>query len=73
MKNTKILKLTAENLLRLKAVEITPDGELVVVGGRNAQGKTSVLDAIEMALGGKRKIPPSSHPHPHPHYGRRGG
>lgn len=48
----KILSLKAENVKRLKAVEIHPDGSLVVVGGRNAQGKSSVLDAITMALGG---------------------
>jgi len=48
----KIIKLTAENVKRLKAVEITPDGNVQVITGRNAQGKTSVLDAIWLALGG---------------------
>lgn len=48
----KIIKLTAENVKRLKAVEITPDGTFQVITGRNAQGKTSVLDAIWLALGG---------------------
>jgi DNA repair exonuclease SbcCD ATPase subunit len=48
----RILKLQAENVKRLRAVEITPDGNLVVVSGRNEQGKTSVLDAIWFALGG---------------------
>jgi len=52
----KIVRFTAENVKRLKAVEITPDGQLVVIGGMNAQGKTSVLDAIEMALGGKESV-----------------
>jgi hypothetical protein len=46
----KIIRLNAENVKRLKAVEITPDGEIQVVAGRNAQGKSSVLDAIWMAL-----------------------
>lgn len=41
---------------RLKAVEITPDGNLVVLSGRNGQGKTSVLDAITYALGGKGAV-----------------
>lgn len=54
---TKIIKLTAENVKRLKAVEITPDGNLVVIGGRNAQGKTSVLDCIMYALAGGKTIP----------------
>lgn len=48
----KIIKLTAENIKRLKAVEIAPDGTLQVITGRNAQGKSSVLDAIWLALGG---------------------
>ena len=50
----KIVQLTASNVKRLKAVEITPDGTVQVIGGRNAQGKSSVLDAIWLALGGGR-------------------
>lgn len=46
----KIVQFTAENVKRLKAVEITPDGNLVQITGRNAQGKTSILDAIWLAL-----------------------
>lgn len=49
---SKIIRLEAENFKRLKAVEITPDGNLVVIAGRNGQGKSSVLDAITAALGG---------------------
>jgi DNA repair exonuclease SbcCD ATPase subunit len=49
---TRIIKLEANNFKRLKAVEITPTGDLVVISGRNGQGKTSVLDAITAALGG---------------------
>lgn len=48
----KIIRLTASNVKRLRAVEITPEGNLVTITGRNAQGKTSVLDAIWLALGG---------------------
>lgn len=46
----RILKLQAENVKRLRAVQIEPDGNLVVIAGRNGQGKTSVLDAIWLAL-----------------------
>lgn len=55
----KIIRLQAENIKRLKAVEITPDpdGNLVIVSGRNEQGKTSVLDSIMYALGGAGTIP----------------
>lgn len=48
----KIVKLTSENVKRLKAVEITPDGTLQVISGKNGQGKSSVLDSIWLALGG---------------------
>jgi DNA repair exonuclease SbcCD ATPase subunit len=57
MKATKIVRLQAENVKRLRAVEIAPDGALVVVSGKNGAGKSSVLDAIWMALGGKRAFP----------------
>ncbi len=50
----KIIELRAANIKRLRAVEIRPDGTLQVIGGRNAQGKSSVLDAIWLALGGGR-------------------
>lgn len=46
----KIVSLEAENIKRLKAVSITPDGSMVQLTGKNAQGKTSVLDSIYMAL-----------------------
>jgi len=53
----RIVELRAENVKRLKAVTIHPDGSMVVIGGKNAQGKTSVLDAIMYALGGKDTQP----------------
>lgn len=53
----KIIKLEASNILRLRAIQITPDGELVVIGGKNSQGKTSTINAIAMALKGGRAIP----------------
>jgi hypothetical protein len=48
----KIVELRAENVKRLKAVRINPNGTMQVITGRNAQGKSSVLDAIWLALGG---------------------
>jgi len=53
----KIVRLTAENVKRINVVEITPDGNLVVIGGRNGQGKTSTIDSIWYALGGKGALP----------------
>lgn len=58
----KIIHLTAENVKRLKAVSIDPDPTMQVVGGRNAQGKTSVLDAIWLALGGGKAAKGTSRP-----------
>lgn len=49
----KILNLKAENIKRIKAVDITPEDATVIVSGKNGQGKTSVLDSILFALGGK--------------------
>jgi DNA repair exonuclease SbcCD ATPase subunit len=54
----RILKLVAENIKRLSVVEIQPDGSpVIVIGGENEAGKSSVLDAIAMALGGKDLVP----------------
>lgn len=52
----RIIQMTASNVKRLTAVDIKADGGVVVVSGKNAAGKSSVLDAIEMALRG-RAIP----------------
>jgi DNA repair ATPase RecN len=53
----KIIRLKAENVKRLTAVEITPNGNTVIIGGKNEAGKSSVLDAIAMALGGAKLAP----------------
>ncbi len=53
----KITEFRAENFKKLTAVEIRPDGSLIVVGGKNAAGKSSCLDAIEAALGGGKRAP----------------
>lgn len=54
----RVLRLQADNFKNLKAVEITPAGDVVVIGGRNEQGKSSVLDAIWVALKGRSVAPP---------------
>lgn len=53
----KIINLVAENFKKLTAVEITPDGNMVIISGKNAAGKSSVLDAIEATLRGGRCLP----------------
>ena len=52
----KIIQLSAENVKRLIAVEIKPDGNMVPITGKNGQGKTSVLDSIWWALSGAKHI-----------------
>lgn len=53
-----ITALEAENVKRIKAVALTPAPTgLTLVGGNNNQGKTSVLDALAWALGGKKFRP----------------
>ncbi|NIV98742.1 AAA family ATPase, partial [Candidatus Saccharibacteria bacterium] len=56
----KIVQLTAENVKKLKVVRIRPDGSLVVIGGKNGQGKSSVLECIMAALGGKKHVLPEA-------------
>lgn len=48
-----IIDMRAENLMRLVAVHIRPDGSMINISGRNGQGKTSTIRAIAWALGGK--------------------
>lgn len=54
----KINKLEIENVKRIKAVKIEPTSSgLTIIGGKNNQGKTSVLDSIAWALGGEKYRP----------------
>lgn len=54
----KINSLELENVKRVKALRLQPSANgLTVIGGDNAQGKTSVLDAICFALGGEKFRP----------------
>ncbi|VGO14770.1 hypothetical protein PDESU_03339 [Pontiella desulfatans] len=58
MKPITIDTLEIQNVKRIKAVRIDCTGNaLTVVGGKNGQGKTSVLDSIAFALGGERHRP----------------
>ena len=52
-----IIELQVENYLRIKAVNIKADGSLMVISGKNGQGKTSILRAFEWLLGGKKAEP----------------
>lgn len=52
----KIIQLTAENIKKLKVIDITPSENVVEITGKNGSGKSSVLDSIYWALGGKDDI-----------------
>ena len=53
----KVLRLSAQNVKRVEEVEITPAGDVTTIGGANAAGKSSTLDALWYAFGGRRVIP----------------
>ena len=60
--SVKINTLELENVKKIKAVQLTPQKNgLTVIGGKNRQGKTSILDAIAWALGGDRFKPSEPH------------
>lgn len=56
----RIIEFRARNVKRIKAVTIRPDPSkpVVVLAGKNRQGKTSIIDGVWMGLGGKEMIPP---------------
>jgi hypothetical protein len=53
----RIIEFSAENFAKLKVVTIRPDKGLVVLSGRNRQGKSSALNAISTALQGLSAAP----------------
>lgn len=57
---SRILRLVAENVKRLKVVDVAldPKKPLVLIRGKNGTGKSSLIDTIAFILGGKRVQPP---------------
>lgn len=54
----KIISFELENVKRVALVRMAPaENGLTVIGGKNAAGKTSVLDGIVYALGGEKYRP----------------
>jgi len=52
----KVVGLQVENVKKLKAITIIPEGNVVKISGPNEQGKTTVLDSIWYALCGTKNI-----------------
>lgn len=52
----KIVSLQAQNIKRISAVHIEPNGNLVEITGKNGQGKTSILDSIWWAICGAENV-----------------
>lgn len=55
----KVIRFSAQNFRKLKAFDVTigPDQNVLVFSGKNGQGKTSALDIIKTAIGGKKLRP----------------
>lgn len=53
----KLVQLNIKNVKKIKAAEIKPADNTVVITGKNAAGKSTILDSIAMALGGKDQVP----------------
>lgn len=52
----RIIRFETSNFKNIEAISMELKGKSLVVSGRNAQGKSSLLDAIEFALVGKRAV-----------------
>lgn len=54
----RIINLYAQNVKSIKVVDITPSKDgAIILEGRNAQGKTTILDTILYTLCGEKMIP----------------
>lgn len=54
-----ITAIEIRDFKRIHDVKIRPESDrtIILIGGRNAQGKSSILDALTVALGGKDELP----------------
>lgn len=57
MGQLRVKRLEVKDFKRVNVVVLECDEHWNVIGGRNSQGKSSVLDAVEGAMRGKRSMP----------------
>lgn len=55
--NLHIIEMRVENIKRIKFAHIKPKDNVIIVAGKNGQGKSSVLDAIAWGLTGVSTVP----------------
>lgn len=53
----RIVGFYAENVKMLKVAELTPDRRMVRISGKNASGKSSLIDSLMYTLGGAKTHP----------------
>ena len=53
----RIIRLVVNNVLNLRAIDVRPDKNINKVSGKNAAGKTNLLETIRFSLLGKRAMP----------------
>lgn len=49
----KVYNLEVDNYKRLKAINLTPEDDMIILQGENEQGKSTIIDSIFVAMGGK--------------------
>jgi len=58
MANQRILRLKVHNVKGIRELDVVPgENALVIIGGKNGAGKSTALDSIVYALGGKKALP----------------
>lgn len=57
MNPQRLLGLSISAVQRISVAEISPQGNVIKIGGANGAGKSSCLNALEMAFAGARAIP----------------
>lgn len=57
MSESHIIRISAENIKKVKIVDFQPNRYVTKISGANGSGKTSALDAVFYALAGRKTLP----------------